>query len=187
MFTKILSAISLAIARLVLRTHISMGPFIGALRSSLTSVCNVNPRSDNRCTIFVSPLRNLMRPFSQGSRSVIGTMLPSFVLCFRELVAPLHSSQVPTKMVQELIWLPCGHLAGALRILHKAFSVSSEISCSILHASMRLFFIDVESISEKYFQKPMFTFNFNSYYQPFLCESSAFIRRINTRPFFAIC
>ena len=117
-----------------------MGPFIGAFRSSSTFVFNVNPRSDNRCTIFLSPLRNLMKPFSHGSRSVIGTMLPSFVLRFRELVAPLHSSHVPTNMVQELIWLPCGHLAGALRILHKAFSVSSEISCSILHASACAFF-----------------------------------------------
>src|SRR5271157_3933972 len=134
-FTKILSAISLAIARFVLLMHISMGPFSGAFRSSSTFVFNVNPRSDNRCTIFLSPLRNLMRPFSQGSRSVIGTMLPSFVLRFRELVAPLQSSHVPKNMVQELIWLPCGHLAGALRILHNAFSVSSEISCSILHAS----------------------------------------------------
>ena len=55
-FTKILSAMFLAIARFVLRTHISMGPFIGAFRSSSTFVCNVNPRSDNRCTVFLSPL-----------------------------------------------------------------------------------------------------------------------------------
>ncbi len=103
MLTKIFSAISLAIARFVLLTQISMGPFISAFHSSSPFGFNVNPRSDNRCTTLLSPLRNLMEPFSHGSRSVIGTMFSSFALYFSELVDPLHSSYVLTNMVQELI------------------------------------------------------------------------------------